>query len=433
VDVDFASSNRIEKVRATNDVSFQQAAPQQTATLHSEEATFFMRPDGSIDRVITPGQAQLVISSLTGNRTKTEARAAKLEADFAARNQLKVVRGEGSVQVVASEPGRPERKTSSDSVIARFDAGNVTSLEQNGNFQYSEAARNITADRATFAPAADVITIAGSPRLRDKDAGLALSAQAMRLNRRTGEAAADGEVKGSYTQMRPSGGAMLAGSEPVHVTAQAAVASRDGRGRFTGSARLWQGANIVQAPVIEFDRARRSLAASVPRGATGRVQTSFVQIDSDGRQVPVNVTAGKLTYSDADRRAVFEGVVHVRSPIATISAQRVEVVLRPAGQLPATKQSASQVQSITASGNLVIEQRNPARKAFGEKLVYTASDGKFELSGKPGQLPSIFDAELGNITGDSLTFHSRDDKVQVKSGQNSRTVTQTHIKDHTRP
>jgi lipopolysaccharide export system protein LptA len=93
----------------------------------------------------------------------------------------------------------------------------------------------------------------------------------------------------------------------------------------------------------------------------------------------------------------------------------------------------SQLNQIIATGNLTIEQQNPSRRAAGERLVYTASDGKFVLTGSTGKIPSIFDAERGEITGDSLTFFSRDGRVQVGSGENSRTVTRTRIKDETKP
>ena len=75
----------------------------------------------------------------------------------------------------------------------------------------------------------------------------------------------------------------------------------------------------------------------------------------------------------------------------------------------------------------------PYQKATGQKLVYTAADSKFVLTGEHGKPPSIFDAERGDLTGDSLTFYIHDDRVQVGSGQTSRTVTRTRIKDESKP
>ena len=55
--------------------------------------------------------------------------------------------------------------------------------------------------------------------------------------------------------------------------------------------------------------------------------------------------------------------------------------------------------------------RNPVAGRKAQNLVYTASDDKFVLTGGP---PSIFDAEQGKITGDSLTFFRSDDRALVE-------------------
>jgi hypothetical protein len=42
-------------------------------------------------------------------------------------------------------------------------------------------------------------------------------------------------------------------------------------------------------------------------------------------------------------------------------------------------------------------------------------------------LPSIFDAERGTVTGDSLTFYKRDDRVLVEGEAKSPAVTHTRV------
>jgi lipopolysaccharide export system protein LptA len=274
--------------------------------------------------------------------------------------------------------------------------------------------------------------LTGSPRVQDQQAGLAITANTVRLNRRSGEASAEGQVKTTYTQLKPNAsGALLAAADPVHVTATTARASNSGRARFAGGSRLWQGANIIQAPVIEFDRDKRWLQASAGSG-NAQVTTVFAQTDKAGKTTPVTVRAGKLTYSDLDRKAHYENGVTVKTIDGTVTAKEMVILLRPAGPGNGAG-GVGQLEQIIATGNLQFEQQNPVRKATGERLVYTASDGKFVLSGTSEKPPSIFDAERGEIAGDSLTFYSRDDRVQVGSGENSRTVTKTRIKDETRP
>jgi len=80
--------------------------------------------------------------------------------------------------------------------------------------------------------------------------------------------------------------------------------------------------------------------------------------------------------------------------------------------------SPSQIDHMIATGNVVVTE--PNRRAVGDKLVYTADDAKYELTGKS---PSIFDAERGTVWGDSLTFYTHDDRVLVESKRSSPTIT----------
>jgi lipopolysaccharide export system protein LptA len=102
----------------------------------------------------------------------------------------------------------------------------------------------------------------------------------------------------------------------------------------------------------------------------------------------------------------------------------MNVFLRSRTQSAADSGSAGpgQVERIVAEGNIVITQ--PSRRATGERLEYVAADDKFVLTGGS---PSIFDAEHGKITGDSLTFFRRDDRVLVEGRETSPTTTRTRV------
>jgi lipopolysaccharide export system protein LptA len=69
----------------------------------------------------------------------------------------------------------------------------------------------------------------------------------------------------------------------------------------------------------------------------------------------------------------------------------------------------------------------PGRKATGTRLVYTAAQGKLELTGDAAHPPTLTDAQHGTATGDSVTFYNHGDRVVVGSRTASRTVTQTEI------
>src|SRR6185312_16390214 len=184
--------------------------------------------------------------------------------------------------------------------------------------------------------------------------------------------------------------------------------------RYTGGARLWQGGNIVQAPSIEFNRNQRTLDA---RGENGkRVSTVFVQPGQATQKAPVEVSAERLSYDDNQRKASFVGDVLVKPASETQHAASPPVSGGKNGANPASA-APSEVQSIDAQGNVLLQQ--PGRRASGNELVYTADEGKFVLTGTPQKPPSIFDAERGQVTGVSLTFFNRDDRVLVDSSNSS--------------
>ncbi|HZE25277.1 MAG TPA: LptA/OstA family protein, partial [Blattabacteriaceae bacterium] len=309
---------------------------------------------------------------------------------------------------------------------AKFnDKGEIISADQTGDFHYQEGTQTASAERAKYAAAEETIVLSGSPRVIDANQGITLTADSIQLNRKTRNASAQDSVKTTYSKMTAQpGGAMLGSADPIHVTGSSATMnSGTGVARYT-KARLWQGPNIVEAPTISFDRTKRSLQAQ--GGQSGHVASVFVQKDKNGKLTPVNVTSDRLSYVDADRRAVFSGNVVVRAQDVTISSATVQVILLP-NKSQGQNQTASQLDRIEAQGDIKIEQGS--RKAAGNKLLYTAAEEKMVLTGTPEKLPSIFDAERGQISGDSLTFFTHDGRVLVGSGGTSKTEIPNRIPD----
>jgi len=263
-------------------------------------------------------------------------------------------------------------------------------------------------------------------------------------------------VKTSYSDLKPqASGALLATSDPVHVTAQNMTArTNPALATYTGDARLWQNANVIKAPSIQFQKEQRTVAASSIGGQ--EVSTVLIGTDQKGNATPMTVSSGKLVYKDSDRKAHFDGGVTVRSSDLTITAKQMDVFLAEAPAQKADSQAPSPVQSgnanaprglpsaspqspqdeaaaheqlsparlekIIATGSVVITE--PNRRATGENLTYTASDDKFVLTGGP---PSIFDAEHGKITAVSLTLFRRDGRVVVEGDKSSPAVTETKV------
>ena len=179
---------------------------------------------------------------------------------------------------------------------------------------------------------------------------------------------------------------------------------------------------MVEAPTLQFDRDRRSLVAE---GTPNQpVKTVLVQVDSRGKVTPVTIISAHLSYTDAERKILLTGGVTTKGSDATMTSRQMSIYLvsnqSKGGKLGSSSQG--QMDKIVAENDVVVVE--PTRRATGERLVYTAAEDRYILTGGP---PSIFDAEHGKITGDSLTFYRHDDRVLVEGKATSPAVTKTQV------
>ena len=429
----FGPRNVLSHITATEDVRFaqqQRAAEKQaaqTVELASDALDLFLNAS-RLDHGVTGGAARISIrpQAPTATQGNTVITAGRFEMSFAADSRLHSLHGEPEARIVNAPPGQPEKISTSQTLDVAFNApdGGVSSVMQRSNVRYVDGQRSAAANEATYTPGDENLVLTGSPRWME--AGGVTTARVLKLNRQTGDAFAEGDVKTTYRDSKPpSGGALLGGTEPIHVTAASMMASRNSDSATysgsagSGSARLWQGDNIVEAPVIEFDRTQRVLKA---RGNQQPVLTVLQQSSGKSSQSTVTVKSSSMSYYDLERRAIFQGSVLLKSTDGTISSDTAYVKLQPKSESQAkTSAQANQIEEIVAQGHVVVEQ--PSRRAVGNTMTYTAADEKYVVT---GGFPSIFDAEHGITRGDSLTFFSRSDTVLVGSETPARTVTHTH-------
>ncbi len=463
VRMEFASGNRVTQVRAAGNTHFTRLPHRrsgvrpakrpaeggdQAMELAAESVDFSLGNEGSLVSAVTGGASRITLAPLHEDGKPAPATvitAGRFAADFTGRNRLRSVHGMPEARVVSSSPGEPDKISTSQELEASFGpTGGITSLVQQGEVRYSEGARAARAEKARYTPGMDELVLTGSPRYTE--GAITTTAKLLRLSRRSGEASAEGEVKTTYLPSGAGGGdGLLSGADPIHITA-AAMTTRTSTSvaRYRGDARLWQGANMVQAPAIEFDRERRTLLAVGSESAAedgratqtragspastraGRVSTVFLHTDQNRKTTPVTVTAFRLRYGDTLRKASFEGGVTVRGAELTMTAEHAEVFLASREVAAGAGAHPSRMESLVAEGGVVVQESR--RKGTGERLVYMAGEGKFVLTGSGANPPSIFDAELGTTTGDSLTFFTRDDRVLVGSSSSSPTITQTRVK-----
>jgi lipopolysaccharide export system protein LptA len=427
----FSANQVLAAARAEENVRLvqHQVSPGASAALQDMELTAaavdFILADGRrLDHAETSGPAQITIRpAASGNRQESLITAAKFIAKFDKTGQLSSLHGAPEARITSRNPGQPDRVSTSDTLDAAFQPGSgIQSIVQQDHFTYTDGERKAWAEHARYTPADQILVLNGSPRVIDN--GMTTTSRTMRLNRATGDAFADGDVKSTYSDLKPQlHGALLASSSPIHVTAGSmTVHGTPAIALYTGSARLWQDANAVNAPSIEFDRNHRSMVAS--GSAEQKISTVLEQADKNGRSTPVAITSSRLIYQDSERRAHFEGDTVTKSADFTVAASQMDAYLEPGsqGSVERTSASVGKLDRITASGHVVITQ--PGRQATGDQLVYTSADEKFVLTGGP---PSIFDAEHGEITGVSLTLFRHDDRVLVEGNISAPTITQTRV------
>lgn len=418
----FGAKGRVTLARAENSVDIKEGMEGKSRQIQAAAVDVAIKDGKVIQSATTSDGPGKII--LTKGTSTTAVSAAKLQTHFNSKNRPTSIVGTQDARIVSSSPGQPDSIASGNNLSASFnDRGEIASGELTGNFRYEQGPRAATADRGRFNPVDESFTLIGSPRV--VDSGATITADSLQIYRKSESAVAQGNVKTTYSDLKPQpGGGMLASGDPIHVTGSSATASRrSGVAKYT-RARLWQGANIVEAPTITFDKARRSLQAQADQ--TTRVTTVFLGTDKKGKATQVNVTADHLSYVDSDRKAIFSGHVVTKVEDAVINADTVHVLLTALGA-QATNKPTGPLDHIVAQGDIQIQQQ--ARRATATQAVYTAQEEKFELTGTPGHLPSIFDAEHGQISGDSLTFFTHDDRVLVGSGVSPKANTQPRIRD----
>ena len=411
---------------STHDVETRAAGAQEVEVTAST-IDFLVAGGRRLQRADTSGAAQIALRPGAPATGQTVITAGKFQARFDDLGQLASVHGAPEARIVSQSPGQPDRVSTSTTLDASFHPGSgMDSIVQQGNVAYKDGERKAWSGRASYTPADQMLVLTLSPRI--VDGGMTTTARTMRMNRTTGEAFADGDVKSTYSDLKAQpDGALLASSDPIHITGRSMTAhSNPAVALYTGDARLWQNANVIEAPAIEFDRNRRSVVA---RGSPAKsVSTVLVQADKSGKVTPLNITSARLSYTDSERKARFEDAVQARGSDLTIAARDMDVFLQPQDQasqnqsIAAAGSRTGKIDHIVAKGQVIISQ--PGRKATGDQLVYTSSDDKFVLTGGP---PSIFDAERGKITGVSLTLFRHDGRVVVEGNNSSPTVTQTKV------
>jgi lipopolysaccharide export system protein LptA len=202
---------------------------------------------------------------------------------------------------------------------------------------------------------------------------------------------------------------MLKGDKPVTVTA--GDLDYDGtlsKATYQGKPRLWQGETTIQGDSLTIDTKNGDLLVS------GSAATSTMLEQGDKTKKPRDRvrSIGKsqdFKYEESSHRATYSGDAHLSGPQGDMTADRIELYLKPSGD---------EIDRAEAYGAMTLREQN--RTTTGERLTYTTSNETYVITGLP---VTILD-ECGRPTeGQTLTFVQATDTVNIDGGTETRTRT----------
>jgi lipopolysaccharide export system protein LptA len=329
-----------------------------------------------------------------------------------------------------TEPTAEERKrnrsvatTSSRELAARFDpkTSQMQAMEQAGDFQYQEGDRQARAAKATLDSGNNLMVLEAGARMWDATGSTI--AERIRMDQRTGDFSAEGGVKSSRLpdKDKNNNSGMLSGDDPVEAQARHMESSNHNRRlHYDGGAVMWQGANRIQADVIDVDREKRALSAgpnvttslwedpsSKDSKSNGSKSGDPKSADKKSAAAPVLtvVRAARLLYTDDNRLAHYTGGVKLSRPGLEEKGDDLRAFLAESG-------ADSRLEKAFAEGAVEIVQTAPdrTRTGTGNYAEYYTADQKVILRGAKAKL---VDTRDGITVGNELTYFANDDRLLV--------------------
>jgi len=398
--------------------------PGETHVLRSNQIEMKMRPGGrEIDTVVThaPGKLEFLPNLPAQHHRTLDGK--DLFIAYGPQNRIESFRAAGVR--TQTDPTAEERRrnrapfvTTSRDLLARFDpqTGRLASMEQRGDFAYEEGDRKARAAQASLDEGQDVIVLETSARVWD--ATSSTSADHIRLDQRTGDFTAEGNVNSSRLpdKDQKKSSELLSGDQPLQAQARKMVSANRNRAiHYEGGAAMWQGANRIQADTIDVDREKRTLVAG------GNVVTNLweepkppgPQPPAPGPQPPAPVLtvahAARLVYTEQDRLAVYTGGALLTRPGLQVKGREIRAFLAESG-------TGSRLQKALADGAVEIVQatKDRAYTLTGEHAEYYTDEQKVILrGGRPKLVESVKGAPPNTTEGEELIYYANDDRLTV--------------------
>lgn len=403
--------------------------------LTAQELQFSFAPGDLLKEAHTngPGKLQLIPTGVGDRQTVT---AGMFTMAFDAAGRLTTLHGMSPARIVDQPlPDGPRNSlpmvSTSNELLAKMNpaTGALDALDQMGNVNFKQGASHGRAAEAHFNAAKRTLALSGRPEIWDENGRIL--ADNIRVNLNDAVAEGQGHVQSIHFNL-PGSTAETAGASadasPIIVLADRVTAYRKRQyAHYEGNVRASRGADVVQSSSLDVYRKEQRLS-------TGKgVVTSLVEPAlSDPAEVggsgkpksiggavePVTITADRLQYFNLGHEAVYKGNVRMVSADTTFTTDRLQVYFSEPG---GAKQA--EVEKAIADGNVRVTQL-PGRHASGEHAEYFAGPGKIVLTGGP---PVVYDLQQGYLTGQSLTFFTRNGSLFAGGGDKSKTLSKRRI------
>jgi lipopolysaccharide export system protein LptA len=377
---------------------------------------------------------------------------------YAAKNQIQSVKS-SAVAIRTEKPKRPDEKeapapelTWSNEMVATFqpNSSQLATLDQWNNFRYQQGDRRAKAERAALDQEKNKINLTGGARVWDSTGSA--DADKILMDQASGDMIAEGNVRSTRLPDKSKdkdpkdsnqGGGMLSEDEPLNArAAKMQTTDNNLQVRYEGHAVLWQGANRLEADVVEIDRDNSTMKAhghvtsqlldkkkddSDPKTADGKaVPQSQVKNTTPpkagakgsgpqnaGNQATTNPTArvfttvkaADLDYDDQKRIAHYTEGVELERMSMKVKAHEIRAFLR-------NDSNDSSLDHALAEGKVEVLENTPGRQRHGssDHAEYYPDDAKVILEGGK---PQFIDSVRGTTQGEKLTWFSDDDKLVV--------------------
>ncbi|MBL8221678.1 MAG: LPS export ABC transporter periplasmic protein LptC, partial [Bryobacterales bacterium] len=395
--------------------------PAETRIMKSESVEMKMSANGEhIDTVDTLAPGTLDFYPNRAGQKRRNVTGERFHVVYTAANQMDTFRAVKATTRTENEPrgGKPSPPsvTSSSELQAIFapGSGEMTRLEQWGDFRYEEGERRARSERALLDQASNRITLLQAARVWDNTGST--SADQILLDQKTEDFVADGNVQSSrLPDSKGSGGsAMLTKDEPMQARAMKMTTfDKQALVIYDGNAILWQGSSRLQADRIEIDRKNSVLRAH------GKVVSQILDQQKQKPEQAVKakpapsytlIHAPEMTYSDKERVAHYTGGVFLRRDALDVKSKELRAYLKE--EKKERKEGESSLEKAVADGDVVIVQGGDGRTRRGnsEHADYFVDEAKVVLTG--GQ-PRFEDSVKGNTTGKELIYFSNDGRLLV--------------------